>query len=76
MEQNQKLPKQHLSLNYHFINPIIASAITFFFLWVLQDFLLLSFVFSNVQMTTLGFIILSISMIVISWYLPPYNPNP
>ncbi len=62
--------QKHFSIIYHIINPLIASLITFFFLWVLQDFLLLTFIYSNLTMTIIGFLSLFIAMIAISWYLP------
>lgn len=72
MEQKEASSQKHFSIIYHIINPIIASLITYFFLWVLKDFLLLNFIFTSLNLTIIGFLVLVIAMIIISWYLP-YN---
>jgi hypothetical protein len=61
---------KRFSFVLHLFNPIIASLITFFFLWILQDFLLLNFLYEDGLVTLIGFITLTIVMITISWFLP------
>lgn len=62
--------QKHFSIVYHIISPFLASVITFFFLWALKSLLLLDFIFQDLTMTIIGFIVLTIIMIIVSWYLP------
>ena len=70
MENLDTQSQKHFSIIYHLFNPLIASLITFLFLWLLKDLLLLDFFFNNITRTIIGFLILILCMILISWYLP------
>ena len=61
---------KHFSLVFHLFNPIIASLITFFFIFLLQDLLLIKFIFENVEMSIFLFILLTSLMIITSYKIP------
>lgn len=55
---------------YNFINPVIASSITFFFIFLLKDLLLLNFLFVNEVSLSLGYLFLLGIMVIISLMIP------
>ena len=68
-----KIPEdvsKKFSLVFNIINPIIASLITYFFVFLLKDLLLLDFIFNDQVTTIIGFLCLSFAMIVTSMSIP------
>lgn len=62
---------KQFSIIYNIINPVIAGSITYFFVFLLQDLLLMNFLFQNEISTVIGFISLIFGMILISMIIPP-----
>ena len=67
---------KNFSVVIHVLNPFIATLITYFFIFLLQDLLLIAFIFADIGTSVFLFILLLVLMVITSYIIPQNNPTP
>lgn len=70
MSSSPEAHSSSFSIVYNLVGPLLATILTYFFIFLLQDMLMLDFLFVDLFSTSVGFVVLLAGMVVIGWFLP------